>query len=534
MRPDDPRILVVDDEPKICAMLRAALERQGWDVTTCGSGAEALERFHAEPFDFVISDLRMPGVNGCELIKQIKDARPQTFIVAITGHTTVHSAVQALGNGADDYIPKPFDIRSLQRIIDTYQNSRAMAGRPAAQQPGPAVQEMDTEAAESPAGPPAEPAPAAANGSSPARDLLEANRRLEARVDELLAVQEITQAISAELDLDRLLATCLERVGEATRAASLAVLVVEDDPQTLVVRARRGTDRRYLVGERRAVGEGLAGWVAQHRVPLLVPSLAEQPAFRDAARADGYTEGTVLAVPLERRGSLLGVLNATEKQGGRSFDERDLRVLIALAGQIATGIENARLYGAVEQSATAALAALIESLETREGYSRGHARRVADYATRAARELGLSDEEVRTLRRAALVHDIGRISIPDAVIGRPGPLSDQERAEVQRHPAQGERVVQDLPGYAAARPLIRQHHERWDGGGYPDGLAARQIDPLARLLSLADAYDAMTTDRPHRPAKSHSEALAEIAGLAGAQFDPSFVEPFTRAAEGIA
>ena len=351
---------------------------------------------------------------------------------------------------------------------------------------------------------------------------------------ELLTVQEISRALAAELDPERLLATCLDQVAGATGAGSLAILTVDDDPGTLVVRARHGRGRRYLIGERRALGEGIAGWVAEHRVPLLVPSLDDQPSFQEVARADGYSGGTLLAVPLELRRRLLGVLNASEKRGGQCFDENDLRLLIALSDPIAIAIENARLYRTAQEDSLAVLRALTESVEARDGYLRGHAGRVADYATRAARELGLCAGEIRTLRRAALVHDIGRAGLSDSAIGRAGPLTEAERAALEQHPAAGERVLEGLGFLAPACPLVRHHHERWDGGGYPDGLAGREIEPLTRILTLADAYDAMTTERPHRRAKSSAEAMAEMAGLAGSQFDPSFVGPFGRAVAGRA
>ncbi len=367
---------------------------------------------------------------------------------------------------------------------------------------------------------------------SPARELLEANRRLQARVAELISVQDMTRTITAELDLERVLESCLAAVATTVGAASAAILLASPDEKTLVVWARHGRDRRYLVGERRALGEGIAGWVAQHRVPLLVRALEEQPAFQEAARADGYRSGTFLAVPLEAEGRLLGVLGATEKDDGLPFDERDLRLLIALSESIAAAVDNARVFEAVQQSSVGTLAGLVHSLEERHEFFRGHGTRVADYAARTVRELGLGTDEIRTLRRAALVHDIGTVAISDAVLDRPGPLSEAELDQVRQHPVRGEQLVASLDFMAAARPLIRHHHERWDGGGYPDGLTGRETDPLARILAIADAFDAMTSARPYRPAKSPGDAMAELDALAGAQFDPNFVDPFAEAVLG--
>ncbi|MFP4055287.1 MAG: HD domain-containing phosphohydrolase [Candidatus Brocadiia bacterium] len=509
--PSDARILVVDDEPKICHMLEAALRPAGYAVESCLDGASALERFRAQPHDLVISDLRMPGLGGFELIRQIKEAHPHTMVVAITGHATVETAVQALSNGADDYVTKPLDIAALRRVV------------------GAALQNRDLLAA-SPS-PPPQPQEAT---SAAASDLLEANRQLEQRVGELLAIQEVSLALSGELQLDRLLDAGLGSVAEATGARTVTVLLADPAQESLVVRARRSRDRQQVVGERRAYGAGIAGWVAEHRVPLLIPDVDDQPAFRELARREGYESASFVAVPLLAGERLVGVLCATEKGDEQPFDERDLRMVLAIAAQMAVAIENARAYEALQSSAFAALRSLAEVAEVREGYTRGHGERVASYAARAAGELGLSGQEIDTLRRAATIHDIGRTAISDSVLGRPGPLSDEERATVREHPVRGERIVGSLGFFDATRPLVRHHHERWDGQGYPDGLKGREIDPLTRILSLADAFDAMTSSRPQRGPKSRQEALAELAACAGTQFDPGLVDAFSRGVEGLA
>ena len=566
------RILVVDDEPKICLMLQAALRRQGYRVETCGDGTAALEQFRAEPYEVLISDIRMPGVGGFDLIRQVKDSYPGTVVVAITGHATVDTAVQALQTGADDYVPKPFDINGLRRVIEISRRSQQIlrrSARPAAHEPAVAAADApgdrEPQAAAAPAAlaegepqpiappplpqgepqpiaPPVPPAPEQSRignrqsqmPPSPARDLLEANRQLEARVGELQTAQEIAQAITAELDLDRLLETCLAKVAPVVGARAASVLLADPARGSLVVRGRHGRDRRYLLGERRAVGEGIAGWVAEHRVPLLIPSVDEQPSFQELARSDGYASGSFVAVPLLLGDRLVGVLSATDKADGSAFDERDLRFLIGVAGQAAVAIENARVCEGLKARSFTALRALTEALESRDAYLHGHASRVAGYATRTAQELGLANEEIRTLAHAAQVHDIGRVALSDAAMGRAGPLTDAERTALHQHPLRGEQIVKSLGFLDSARPLIRHHHERWDGQGYPDGLQGREIDPLTRVLTIADAFDAMTSPRPHRPAMSREEALGEMASNVKTQFDPGLVEPFGRAVVALA
>ena len=195
---------------------------------------------------------------------------------------------------------------------------------------------------------------------SPAGDLVEANNRLQRRVGELQAVQEMAQAITCELRLDALLETALATLSSLTGAQALTLLLAEPSQSALVVRARRGGGR-HAVGERIEVGRGLSGWVAEHRVPLLLPAVEDRPEFRALARAEGCDEGSFVAVPLMCRDRLLGVVCAAEKAGGLAFDERDLRILICLAPHLTIAIHNATRFQEAQERALAALNALAES-----------------------------------------------------------------------------------------------------------------------------------------------------------------------------
>jgi len=521
----------VDDEQNICSMLEAALERDGYQVDTCGGATAALERFSAEPYDLVITDLVMPGVDGFELIRQIKAVRADTFVLAMTGRTTVETSIQALQEGADDCVTKPLEIDALRKIVASSLDNQdllvhaqdlAAAERPAV---GTRHLTLDTRHA-------AAAAEADAARPSAAQDLIDANDGLERRVKELTDLQEIVATFSGELRLDRLLELCLSAVGDATGARVVSILLMDPGEECLVVRARHGRNGERVVGERRSIGDGVAGWVAENRVPLLVGDVDKQPGFRALTRGEGYHTGSFVAAPLVHPDRLVGVLCATDKRDGGAFDERDLRVVLGLAPHAAIAIENARLFEAVQGNAYRVLRALVESFEAKDGYSRGHSARVAATAARVAQDMGLANGEIETLRQAALLHDIGKLGVSDAILARTAPLSDDEYEVVKEHPAHGEAVLQAAGFLEGVAPIVRRHHERWDGLGYPDGLEGRAIDPLTRILTVADAYDAMISPRPHRPAHTAEEALAELATCAGTQFDPSVIEPFRRAVAG--
>ena len=177
------------------------------------------------------------------------------------------------------------------------------------------------------------------------------------------------------------------------------------------------------------------------------------------------------------------------------------------------------------------LQALANALYVRDLESEGQAARVARYMEQIARELGPAPTDLATLRRGALLHDVGKIGIPDEILRKTGDLTDEEWAVVKRHPVYGARILAGIPFLRAAMEIVRHHHERWDGSGYPDGLAGEDIPLGARIFAVEDSFDAMTSDRPYRSAKSVAEARREIVRNGGRQFDPAMVVAFLRIPE---
>jgi putative nucleotidyltransferase with HDIG domain len=212
----------------------------------------------------------------------------------------------------------------------------------------------------------------------------------------------------------------------------------------------------------------------------------------------------------------------------REWSKADQDAMKIFAGQAALAFENARLRQDLEDTYMETILTLARAVDARDAYTAQHSQKLAEWAVVTAQKLGLSDNEVQTIRWAALLHDIGKIGIPDSILRKPGPLTDEEWMVMKRHPELGAQIVAPLRRLEKITPLIRHHQEKYDGSGYPAGLKGEQIPLGARILTVVDAYGAMTDDRVYRRARTQSEAVAELKRCAGQHFDRHIVDVFNQ------
>ena len=225
----------------------------------------------------------------------------------------------------------------------------------------------------------------------------------------------------------------------------------------------------------------------------------------------------------------VGVIAMGAKIGvERDITSADLKLLEAAATSMGVFFENASLYDDQQAMFLGVLQALTAAIDAKDRYTCGHSERVATLAVELGRRVGLSEEEVERLRISGLVHDIGKIGVPEAVLTKPGQLTDDEFDQIKQHPEIGVRILRDLPQLADVLPGVLHHHERWDGNGYPHGLSGEGIPLFARLLALADSFDAMSSSRTYRSAMPRTAVLEEVQACAGTQFDPALAREFVR------
>jgi putative nucleotidyltransferase with HDIG domain len=233
----------------------------------------------------------------------------------------------------------------------------------------------------------------------------------------------------------------------------------------------------------------------------------------------------LIAVPLQRQDQVLGCMFGLDKLSGE-FDTVDSKLLNSIANESAIYLENAMLYEDVRGLMMGLLHAMISAVDAKDTYTCGHSERVALLSRRLAKEARLTEHEVERIYMAGLLHDVGKIGVPEAVLQKAGKLTDEEFAEIKKHPEIGARILRDIKQIEDIIPGVLHHHERWDGRGYPMGLSGDSIPLMGRIICLADCFDAMTSSRTYRKALPLEHVLAEIKKCAGTQFDPALAEAF--------
>ena len=347
------------------------------------------------------------------------------------------------------------------------------------------------------------------------------------RLAEYETLLEFGVQLAGTLELGRVLALALQKAEELCRAESSSIWELDDESGELFFRVVRGRAAPEIQSLRVPLGRGIVGDVARTVRAEIVNDVAADGRWSGDSDAS-FTTRNILTVPLVARGRVVGVLQLLNRAGGDGFDADDQRRMELFAGPLAAAVANARLYAEQKRLFLDMVTALAEAIERRDPYTGGHVRRVVTYSVLLGSELGLSDEQLEELRLAAILHDIGKIAVPDEILRKPARLEPDETRVMERHTLDGADMVARI---RSMRPLvagIRSHHERPDGRGYPDGLADADLPTMPRIIAVADTFDAMTTDRPYRRALAPEAAAAEIARGAGTQFCPRAAAAFGR------
>jgi len=353
---------------------------------------------------------------------------------------------------------------------------------------------------------------------------------LEDRIGELHAIFEIDKAITSAIDLETVLQQIVQMSIGLLDAKISSIMLIDEESQELVIAAAHGLSESYIDKGPIKVGESIAGKVISEGRPIAVEDIRDDSrhAYTDHARMEGLC--SLLSVPLSLKDRVIGVLNIYTEEP-HAFNPHEINLFTSLASQAAIAIENARLFESLEEIYIEVITAMASAIDARDAYTHGHSHRVTTYAVKIAEEMRMSPAEVDIIRNASILHDVGKIGIKEDILKKPGRLTEEERREMEYHPFIGTKILQSVKLLEPVMPMVYHHHERFDGTGYPDGLRGEEIPLGARIISVADAFESMTSDRPYRKALPIEEAMAELRYGSGRQFDPRVVEIFMKLAE---
>jgi len=350
---------------------------------------------------------------------------------------------------------------------------------------------------------------------------------LEILLSFLLGIHEFGVATSGIVEKDRLAKLIVINATRLLRTEIGSLMLVDKETNMLEIVAARGLPEELVKNVHIPIGKGIAGKVAEEGEPILCENIETDKRFSRQSN-DKYTSKSFVSVPLKVQNRVIGVLNINNKESKQKFDEKDLRLLTILAEQSARTIENAELYKHMQDTYLGTIQTLARAIDAKDPYTKGHSDRVTRYAVKIAREMNLSESTIRNIEYSALIHDIGKIGIQESILTKKGGLSGTEYEIVKMHPLIGESIITPVKFLNGIAPLILYHHERFDGKGYLEGLRGEAIPLGARIISVADAFDAMTSDRPYRKALTRKKAREELEKESGKRFDPQVIEAFLR------
>jgi putative methionine-R-sulfoxide reductase with GAF domain len=355
-------------------------------------------------------------------------------------------------------------------------------------------------------------------------------RRIEDKVERLALLSHLSQILNSTLDHKEIRRRAMEAATQLMKAEVGSLLLVDGEERQLYFEVALGDREKEIKTISLNFGEGIAGWVAQHGKPLIVNAPGkDRRFFKGVDERTEFKTRNIICVPVKVKKKIIGVLEAINKKGKRGFDKEDLSLLTSLADQVAIALDNSRLYQELEEMFFQTADSLADAIEQRDPYTGGHTQRVTLYSQAIAKYLQLKPLERKWLKITSVLHDIGKIGIEDHILKKPTRLSPKEFDLIKHHSDIGAKIIGHIRQLKEIVPGVKYHHEQINGKGYPDGLRGKDIPILAKIVAVADTYDAMTTDRPYRKAMEKEAAIEELKRCSGTQLDKEVVEAFIHA-----
>jgi putative nucleotidyltransferase with HDIG domain len=359
-----------------------------------------------------------------------------------------------------------------------------------------------------------------------AGELEDKNTNLEKAVAKLSTLYRLGLAINSTIEVESLFQLVVKTTMETLQAQIGYIILYEQAQEKLKVCNLMGHGVTMTAEKEIPLKDtGVSTWVIRNRKPLLIADINQTPEF-DRFSLLGYERKTLICAPLMVKDEIIGTITVVNKLNQTTYNHEELELLSTIAAQASIAIKNAKLYDEQQKTYLNTIQALVSAIEASDSYTRGHSERVTRLSLALARKLDLPQDRLKVIERAAILHDIGKIGIDLSLLHKEALLTEDDVAELQQHPTIGMKILEPIEFLHDVRLCIGQHHERFDGLGYPNHLCAEDLLLESRILAIADSFDAMTSDRPYRKALALDVATRELAANAGTQFDPTLVPIF--------
>jgi response regulator RpfG family c-di-GMP phosphodiesterase len=475
MRLTERNIVVVDDERYVCNIILEALgEFDDFHVRKFTNPEKAIKYISDNGIDLVLTDLVMGDHSGVEVLEATRQCHPDAIVILMTGYPTVKTAISVLKKGGYDYLIKPFKLEDLKStILRGLEHQRV------------------------------------------SRENVELRSQIE--------LMKISDELSRGMKLYPLLKMIVETALREISAIGASIMLLDRKAKRYRVRYVSGKQSEDVVDEF-LNGEGPYG--------ALTTEPERGKIFDEKIEAKGdRLKRSFVVYPLISRGKTIGFLNLVADNKFSYITPGQRNLIALMASTAASAVENSYIAKNLRRSYILTIKALANAVEARDKYTAGHNDRVYRLARITAIQLGWPKEKMNDLRTGCILHDIGKIGIPDCILNKPGRLNEREREIMTAHPQTGEKILRRIPFLRGVIPYIIAHHEKYDGTGYPYGLAGEDIPIEGRLLAVADTFDAIMSDRPYRMKANPEMAIDELTKFSGTQFDPKVVDAFITAYE---
>ncbi|MDQ6953701.1 MAG: HD domain-containing protein [Mariprofundaceae bacterium] len=483
-------ILVLEDQPAVREVMTEIVQDLGVEIYVgqASSLSEARAMLAKQPWQGLVTDLSLGDGQSLALIEELREAGNDMPVILVSGFLSAERLQQAGRLNVAHVLAKPFDPEVLLDCMRTFLTVDNMDDVPI-----PKIQKHDNHRL--------------------LPEMFEMDRRLGLlyrMFDEIPKKRDVSGVCQATLSL------ALEMV----HAERGFLALFERKQESLVIVANKGMNDIALTMQC-ALGETPFRpliYAEEEYLEVLSSAGASQPCW------PGVNDDAYVAIPVSLQGIHMGVLCLMQRKSNEPLKSEERHLLGLLMKELDTLLDNRAVHAALADSMNQTLIGLVRSLEARDRYTKDHSMRVGHLSMVFAQELGLDEETIQIIRTGGRLHDIGKVGVADAVLLKPGRYTEQEFAKMKAHPAIGDSILKNMDSLVRERLMVRHHHERMDGRGYPDSLAGEDIPFEARIVCVADAIDAMTTHRVYRMAKPLSFCLEQLRNNSGIQFDPQVVE----------